>query len=430
MPNPFRRENYLLLVLACAEAALLLDRLAVGFLAPFFTPDLHLSNFQLGLLSSLFSLSFALSGYWVSAAAKRVKNRLVLLAGLVLIFSMISALCALSTGFYSFALVRILLGIAEGPFLPIALSLMADESTASRRSFNLGFVQNVGAFLLAQLLGPIVLVAFSIAHGWRAAFAFTAVPGLVLAALLLILARSAHAAGPGENSTKGAHEPTWRPCKRNLWLCVAIAACMGSWILLQMTFMPKYLVQVAGMSPEKMSFMMSLLGLGGCASSLLLPALSDRIGRRPAIMIGIGFAILTPISVLTLGHLPALMPIGIVLGSLAFGCTPLYVAVIPREAVAREDASKAIALVSASSAIMGGVVAPALAGKLADGFGLGVIFWIAGGLAIVALGIASQLARAEGIAVGDQCSGKYSGAVKRSDPTHSENIAPAPEGTP
>lgn len=390
MTNLFGRENRLLLVLACAEAALLLDRLAVGILAPFFVPDLRLTNFELGLLSSLFSLSFATSGYWISAAAKRISNRWFLLAGLVFVFSLISALCALSTGFYSFALVRILLGIAEGPFLPIALAVMADESTAVRRSFNLGFVQNVGAFLLAQLLGPIVLVAFSVAHGWRAAFAFTAIPGLVLAILLIVMARSARAA-ESRGLTEISREPSWHPCTRNLWLCVAIAACIGSWILLQMTFMPKYLVQVAGFSPKGMSFIMGLLGLGGCASSLLLPALSDRIGRRPTIMLGISFAILTPVSILTLAHVPALMPIGIVLGSLAFGCSPLYVAVIPRESVAKEDASKAIALVSASSAIMGGVIAPALAGKLADTFGLGVIFWIAGGVAMVALGIASRL---------------------------------------
>lgn len=390
MHSLFRRENYLLLVLACAEAALLLDRLAVGFLAPFFARDMSLSNFQLGLLSSLFSLSFAISGYWVSAVVQKAISPRLLLAGLVALFSVVSAFCALSTGFATFALVRILLGAAEGPFLPIALAIMAEESSSGRRSFNLGFVQNVGAFLLAQLVGPIVLVAFAVAHGWRAAFAFTAMPGLLLAILLLIIARGKPVPAAATAAVSVA-QPPHTPNRRNLWLCVLIAACMGSWILLQMTFMPKYLVQSAGMTPSHMSLVMSLLGLGGCASSLLLPALSDRFGRRPVIMTGISFAILTPISLLLLAHSPTLLPIGVVLGSLAFGCSPLYVAVIPREAVPPEQTSRAIALVSASSAVAGGVIAPALAGRLADTFGLSAIFWVAGGLAIVAFAVASQI---------------------------------------
>jgi predicted MFS family arabinose efflux permease len=40
---------------------------------------------------------------------------------------------------------------------------------------------------------------------------------------------------------------------------------------------------------------------------------------------------------------------------------------------------------------MGGVVAPALGGKLADHFGLSAVFWMAGCLAALAFLIASQL---------------------------------------
>ena len=389
-----QRENVLLLVLACAEATLLLDRLAVGFLAPFILPDLNLSNFQLGLLSSLFSVSFALSGYVVSSWSDRRSDRWTWLTILILLFSACSAACAVAGGFASLAALRIALGILEGPFLPMALAYMADHSSESRRSFNMGFVQNVGAFLLAQLAGPIVLVWFAVRHGWRAAFLFTAVPGVILAITMLVIRPLLTQTIATAQATIDQPHVDGR-FHRNVWLCVGIAACMGSWILLQMTFLPKYLVDVARMTPTHMSFVLSLLGIGGCISSIVLPTLSDRLGRRRVLMGGIALACATPIGVLSFYDNPALLTACVLVGSLAFGCSPLYVAVIPSDSTPKQRAARAIALVSASSALMGGVVAPAVAGRLADRFGLGMVFWIAGGVSLVALVLASALRRAQ-----------------------------------
>ena len=137
--------------------------------------------------------------------------------------------------------------------------------------------------------------------------------------------------------------------------------------------------------------MMSLIGVGGCLSSLALPKISDRFGRRQTVLAGIGFALFTPAALLfTLDQL-WLMPVGIALGSIALGCPPLYIAIIPRESVRSDATARAIALVSASSAVIGGVVAPAIGGKLADSFGLSAIFWLAGCLALLGGLVATQL---------------------------------------
>ena len=169
----FKVENRLIVVLAVAEAALLLDRLSLGFLAPFLATDMHLTNLQLGLLSSLFSASFALCGYAISGISDRSGKRWTWLILLVVLFSAVSALSGFSTGFAQLAAARVVLGIFEGPFLPIALALMASHSAPKRRTFNLAFVQNFGAFVLAQLAGPIVIVYVAVQFGWRSAFIFT-----------------------------------------------------------------------------------------------------------------------------------------------------------------------------------------------------------------------------------------------------------------
>ena len=387
-------ENRLLVLLSVAEATLLLDRLSVGFLGPFLATDLHLSNLQLGMLSSLFSASFALSGYLVSAASDRSGRRWSWLIGLILLFSAVSALNGFSQTFGQLAAARVILGLFEGPFLPIALSLMADQSSPGRRSFNMAFVQNVGAFLLAQLAGPIILVFFAVHFSWRGAFFLTATPGLVVAALMPVLRRYAPdmrmSASSSARDTRGYPE-TGSIWQRNVLLCVAIAACMGSWILLQMTFLPKYLVQVAELDPTRMSLVMSLLGIGGCAASVLLPVLSDRFGRRAMLVLGTVVAIASPLGTLFAYQSTALLTVAILIGSIAFGCSPLYVAIVPSDSVAPEVRARALALVSASSAIMGGIVAPSVAGHLADKYGLAMPFWLAGSLSLVAAVLVSLL---------------------------------------
>ncbi|KOG88917.1 hypothetical protein ADK38_17135, partial [Streptomyces varsoviensis] len=55
-------ENRLLLILFLAFGFVFFDRQALSFLAPFISDDFHLSNTQLGTLSGVLALTWALSG--------------------------------------------------------------------------------------------------------------------------------------------------------------------------------------------------------------------------------------------------------------------------------------------------------------------------------------------------------------------------------
>ena len=127
-----------------------IDRLALGFLASYVAADLDLTNFQLGLLSSSFSVSFALSGYGISALSDRAGNRRAFLVACTLTFSLLSAATGLARGFVFLLAVRLLLGISEGPVLPLLQSVMIPASSTQRRAFNVAFLQNVAPFLLGQ----------------------------------------------------------------------------------------------------------------------------------------------------------------------------------------------------------------------------------------------------------------------------------------
>jgi MFS family permease len=385
-------ENRLLLTLSLAEASMFVDRLALGLLAPFLAKELTLSNFQFGLLSSGFSLAYAISGYLIAGLSDRTAQRRNFLIVSTLAFSLLSAATGFAPGLAYLLALRILLGIAEGPFLPILQSVMVPASSPHRHGFNVGFLQNVAPFLLGQLASPIVLTQLATAFNWRLTFFLTAIPGLLIIPFLYRLVPG-RAAGTAAAGVAGRAEPGSLNLFRirNVMLCVALAACTGTWILLNNTFLPLYLVKVVGYSATQMGFMMSLLGVGGCAASLILPALSDRIGRKPVLLAGFTLGLATPLGVLLAPHNTAVLMAAIGVGSCVLGCTPLTITIVPSDSVDSRSLARAIGLTSASSAIVGGVVMPALAGRLADSYGLQVPICITLGAMVVGLAVVAAL---------------------------------------
>jgi MFS family permease len=385
-------ENRLLLTLSLAEASMFVDRLALGMLAPFLGKELGLSNFQFGLLSSGFSLAYAVSGYVIAGFSDRTAQRRNFLIVSTLAFSVLSAATGFAPGLAYLLILRILLGVAEGPFLPILQSVMVPASSPHRHGFNVGFLQNVAPFLLGQLASPIVLTQLATSFNWRFTFFMTAIPGLLI---IPFLYRLVPARALGSDQTSRSASPRARSTNllriRNVMLCVALAACTGTWILLNNTFLPLYLVKVGGYPATQMGFMMSLLGVGGCAASLILPALSDRIGRKPVLLGGFILGLATPLGVLLAPQHTGVLIATLAIGSCVLGCTPLTITIVPSDSVDSRSLARAIGLTSASSAIVGGVVMPAVAGRLADSYGLQVPIWITLGAMLVGIVVASAL---------------------------------------
>ena len=65
--------------------------------------------------------------------------------------------------------------------MPITQTLIAAEVPHERRGLAQGITQNFGANLLANTLGPLIIVWMAIRFGWRNAFFLAALPGIVMA---------------------------------------------------------------------------------------------------------------------------------------------------------------------------------------------------------------------------------------------------------
>ena len=103
------------------------------------------------------------------------------------VWSLATAAGALATGFYTFLIARALVGVGEAAYATIAPTLIADHYEPQRRNriLTLFYVATpVGAALGFTLGG---YIGAQPEWGWRGAFVVCGIPGLIVAAIALLL---------------------------------------------------------------------------------------------------------------------------------------------------------------------------------------------------------------------------------------------------
>jgi MFS transporter, ACS family, hexuronate transporter len=369
------------------------DRNALGFLMPFVQPELHLSSTQIGLFSSALSLTWALAAFGVGVVADSTGRHKTILVLATLLFSACSFLSGIATSFVALLAARLLMGVAEGGIMPISQALIAAEVRPQHRGIAMGVTQNFGSNLLGSFLAPVALTAFANGYGWRPAFFLAGVPGLIAALLIARYVRNARI----ERTEPASHAPgmSWGAAlaERNVIICALLCVLLVSYLVVCWSFMPLYLTQVRGFDTQTESWLMGTLGISATVGAFLVSGLSDRLGRRPLV-------ILTPL-------VGALLPLGAmyfhgsvwVLAGVFFvgwglnGVCPLIMATIPSESVQPHHRAAALGLCMGTGEVLGGVLSPSLAGYAADhtGLGLAAPLWVMLGLGVAAAVLALGL---------------------------------------
>jgi MFS family permease len=275
------------------------------------------------------------------------------------------------------------MGAVEGPFLPICLAIIAAASLQSRRGLNVGIVQNGFGALIGTAIAPIVLVWLADHYGWRSAFYLAAVPGLVLAFLVWRFIR--------EPERPAAITATERQpldlgilANRNIAVCSLLSCMMVGSLVIGSIFLPLYFTGPRGWEPKTMSFVMAVLGVTPGVGGVLISWISDRVGRRPPMIVGCFLAAMCPAAALWFGgSIPELTAIMFV-SWLGIGVFPLFMGIVPTETLGHAKAATAMGLVVGIGELSGGFLGPLIGGKLADLYGLQAPLLIQGGLALAA----------------------------------------------
>jgi MFS transporter, ACS family, hexuronate transporter len=385
------RYQWLLVALLSANfGVVFFDRNTISYLGSFIQKDLGLTNEQLGLIAGAFSFAWAIAGLFMGALVDRFGRRKLMLVVATVVFSLASVLSGFAAGFIGLLGARLLMGIAEGGIMPITQTLIASEVPHERRGLAQGLTQNFGANLLANSLGPLIIVWMGVHYGWRNAFFLSAIPGIVMAFLIAWLVKEPKVDADRVKPAPGAVSRMLKD--RNILLCILISTLLVAFLLVFVTFTPLYLLNVRGFSQGQMSVIMSSFGIVSMAVAFLVPGSSDRFGRKPVIIVAALIGLMLPLGVLYLGS--ASVP-GMILcmaaGAFLSGIFPLVMATIPSEVVGLARTATALSLTMGISEIVGGVFAPWIAGRVADDHGLGATLWILAGLVAAIVLLATLL---------------------------------------
>ncbi|MGF7171755.1 putative MFS family arabinose efflux permease [Sphingobium xanthum] len=372
MPREHRvgYELRVVLLLGLAYGFAFYDRMTMAFLSPFVVEDLKLNNTQVGALGSGLSLTWALGAYFIGRWSDKTGKRKPFLLGALLIFSLSSILSGLSTDFWTLLASRVIMGAAEGPFLPICLAIIAAASAPQRRGLNSGIVQNGFGSLLGNALAPLLVVAIAVQWGWRTSFFTAGLPGLILLFIIWRFIDEPPATPadqqPAATGAKSSDGFVAMLRHSNILICAIISCLAVGSIVLGSIFLPLFLTQVRGYSPTTMSTIMAILGICPVVGGVLVTWISDRIGRRTPMIVFSLLMTLCPLAALLVKDSVVLMTSLMFIGWIGIGIFPLFMGVIPAETLSFRNTAAAMGIVVAIGEIFGGVAAPVMAGWIAD----------------------------------------------------------------
>ena len=394
----FTYENALVLILGVTFGVVFMDRLAVSYLAPFIVKDLKLNSTQVGLTVSALSVTWALTNIGAGRLSDLMGRRKPLLIAAVLVFSCCSFVSGLATSFAVLIAARLFMGVAEGPVPPMVLTLMAETSSPRRIGLNTGLIINGCLSLFASVLGPLVLIGLAQALNWRAAFCIAAIPGLIMAVVIARFVREGGPRGAPRAAPVRSADPADRFLKvlarRNIVLCTLIACFTMAGLMITTAFTTLYLINTRHIPPTEASLLLSVQGLAQMVS-FVVAALSDRIGRKPAVIAFSLIGLAAPLGVLYF-HGPIWGLAGLLaLGGLAQGVTAVLFIAIPAETVPMRQLGTVSGFIPGVGELVGSVCGPAIAGWAADHSSPAAPFLIIAGCAVagslLALGLKETL---------------------------------------
>ncbi len=377
-------QAWLVGLLSLNFGILFFDRQAANFMMPQIQPDLGLSNFQVGMIASGLSLTWALAALTVGPLSDRLGSRKPIVLAATLMFCACSVLSGLAGGFLALLAARLLMGAAEGGVMPVSHAMIAAEVTPERRGLGMGVGQNLGSSLLGSTVAPLVLVWLATTYGWRAGFYLSAIPGLVTAGLIWLTLREPPAALVAEGHAAPAITFLEAIRHRNVLLCSAIAVLLVSYLVVAWTFLPLFLVNLKGYAPAEMGNVMAVLGVSSAISAFVLAGLSDRWGRKPVFLVSCLIGAILPLGALLWTGSAVVMAAIFFVGWFFNGMFPLFMATVPAESVDPRLTASLAGFVGGIGEVLGGVVSPSLAGKLADIYGLAAPVWLLLALTVLA----------------------------------------------
>jgi MFS transporter, Spinster family, sphingosine-1-phosphate transporter len=183
-----RRPGAILALLTGLNLLNYLDRLVVSAVLPKVQEELGLSNFEGGLLATIFLIGYFATSPIFGALGDRLPRKGLIAAGVV-VWSLATVASGLATSLWSLLLARAMVGIGEASYATLAPTIIDDVTPPDRKGRALAVFYS--ATPIGAALGYLVGGFVESRYGWRSAFFVAGWPGIVLALVCLVIVEPA-----------------------------------------------------------------------------------------------------------------------------------------------------------------------------------------------------------------------------------------------
>ncbi len=298
------------------------DRWVAAAAAPLIQKEFHLNDAQVGLLGTAFLLVYAVAalpfGFWGDRGVRRT------IVGVgVTIWSLATLLSGFASNYAQLFLSRAVVGIGEASYFPAGTSLVSDYFPKEQRGRVMSIWGSGSAVGIAVGFAGGGLVADHL--GWRPAFYFAAVPGILFALLAFTMREplrgSMEKVGPAVRKTTDATLRTFMNLMRISTLRATILSQTALFFVLASNafWLPTLLHRRFDMSLSSAGLLSGVvIVVGGLVGTLAGGWIADRRTKtRPAahlevgiagFLIGAVFITIALVAPMSIGPIPVFVP--------------------------------------------------------------------------------------------------------------------------
>ncbi|MFI6430050.1 MFS transporter [Rhodococcus oryzae] len=352
------------------------DKAILGIIAQPLARELGLSSTQIGMVGSLFFLTFTIGGFLAGPLNKYLTLRWALLI-LAAMWSVVLLPLVVAASLVTLIVGRMLLGLAEGPSSALMHTAAYSWHPPAKRGLPGAFLMGSGS--VAKILLAPVLTYLTVSYGWRTAVITLTFLGLAWSVCWLIGWQE----GPYTGKTSKSHrddenaEPSvpWRKIflTRTFLSCSVLTIFVYALTTVVLTWLPSYFEKGLGYSAMQAGSMFAIPSVVALVLMIVSSTLTDRSmaagGRSrisritvPCVGVLVGGSIL---AALPLFDVPIVTVIALSIGyasvSMAF---PLLNAAIS-ELCPPQQTAGTMGVFLATMAV-GGLIAPYATGVIVD----------------------------------------------------------------
>lgn len=281
LPLPGHRTTLTLLMLAYTLS--MCDRMILSILFPDIKAEFGLTDTQLGFLGGIsFALFYATMGLPIAKLSDQYSRKRIIIASLI-IFSIMTALGGMATGFISLLVFRIGVGIGEAGVNPASHSIIADYFPPQRRAFAMAILMLGGSF--GMMFGFVGGGFIAEAYNWRIALVSVGVPGLLLA---VVMVRSLREPGRGTYEIETPPPPPpIRTTAATMWANPAMRHLIAGGIAVGLMgygftqWLPTFFMRTHDLSQSQTGMLMAgVFGISGAIGALAAGKWFDRLSTR------------------------------------------------------------------------------------------------------------------------------------------------------